>query len=105
MNVNGFRFDLPDRYNASAILFDNMEAGRGSKVAIRCGDATVSYDDLCDDAARVGNGLQDLGVPAGSRVLLLLLDTRVTQTGIHRLQRALPNYRIHCLFGLQCSSA
>ena len=73
--MNNFRFDLPDRYNASAILFDNLEAGRGSKIAIRCGDATVSYGDLCDDAARVGNGLRDLGVSAGSRVLLLLLDT------------------------------
>ena len=73
--MDDFRFDLPSSYNASAILFDNLEAGRGGKVAIRCGDATVSYGDICDVAARVGNGLRDLAVAAGSRVLLLLLDT------------------------------
>ena len=67
--------DLPEQYNASEVLFHNLEAGRGDKIAIYCGDETVTYAQLAETAGRVGNGLKDLGLEAGARVLMLLLDT------------------------------
>jgi benzoate-CoA ligase len=67
--------DLPERYNASDVLFRNLDAGRGDKTAVLCGDSRTSYAELAAAAARVGNGLRELGLPRGARVLLLLLDT------------------------------
>jgi 2-polyprenyl-6-methoxyphenol hydroxylase-like FAD-dependent oxidoreductase len=36
-------FGIAERYNASAILFDNLGAGRGTKTAIVCGERHVGY--------------------------------------------------------------
>jgi benzoate-CoA ligase family protein len=68
-------FRIPDRYNASSILFDNLEAGRGDKVAVVCEGRPTSYGDLCATASRVGHGLNALGLTRGQRVLLLMYDT------------------------------
>lgn len=64
-----------DRYNASSILDDNLEAGRGDKVAIYIGDETYTYAQLAAMANRTGNALRGLGVEMENRVLMLLLDT------------------------------
>ena len=37
---------IPDRYNASLLLDQNLEAGRADKPAILCGEETVTYSDL-----------------------------------------------------------
>ena len=68
-------FSVPDRYNASAILFDNLAAGRGERVAVTGPGGTRTYRELCADAARLGNALLSLGCRRGDRVLLFLDDT------------------------------
>lgn len=68
-------FAIPERYNASDILFGNLRAGRGGKVAIYSAAGNTSYAELCVNAARCGNALSSLGLAAGERVLLLLNDT------------------------------
>ncbi|MDX1520906.1 MAG: benzoate-CoA ligase family protein [Anaerolineae bacterium] len=73
--MSDFTLELPDVYNASAILFDNLAAGRAEKIAIYCGDDTVTYGQLAETAGRVGNGLKDLGLETGARVMMLLMDT------------------------------
>ncbi len=73
-DMRQFQLDLPDSYNVSEILFNNLEAGRGDKVAIYCGDEKLSYGELAEMASSVGRGLQDLGLEPGARVLMLLLD-------------------------------
>lgn len=68
-------FDVPQRYNASSILFDNLHHGRGERVAVTGPAGTRRYCELCDDAARFGNALLGLGLTRGERVLLFLDDT------------------------------
>lgn len=70
-------FNLPETYNVSEILFHNLEAGRGDKVAIYCGEQQITYRQLAEEANRVGNLLRDLQIPPGARIMLLLLDTPV----------------------------
>jgi benzoate-CoA ligase family protein len=68
-------FTLPQRYNASAVLFDNLARGNAGRQAV-CGPAgTLSYDSLCRLASQAGNALSSLGLRRGERVLLLLDDT------------------------------
>jgi benzoate-CoA ligase family protein len=65
-----------DRYNASLILDENLEAGRGHKVAIRTLDGEeITYGRLAAQAARVGHMLQSLGVQREQRVLMVMDDT------------------------------
>jgi benzoate-CoA ligase family protein len=68
-------FCVPERYNASRILFDNLDAGRGDKAAIVCEGRSTTYRELCAIAARVGQGLNAFGLVRGQRVLLLMHDT------------------------------
>lgn len=70
-------FTVPDRYNASEILFRNLAAGHRHKVAVVCGDQRVTYGELCDLANRVGHQLQRHGLARGGRVVCLLADTPV----------------------------
>src|SRR5271169_6844110 len=67
---------LPDNFNVAAHFVDrNVREGRGSKVAIECGDEQVTYQQLLENTNRAGNALLALGVRPEERVLLLLLDT------------------------------
>ena len=68
-------FSIPSRYNASAILFDNIQRGNGGRIALRGPAGDVTYDALCRLAGRAGNALLSLGLRRGERVLLLLDDT------------------------------
>ena len=68
-------FALPETYNASRILFDNLGKGRGDKLALIGPAGTRSYAELCAEAARWGNGFISLGLKRGDRVLLFLDDT------------------------------
>ena len=67
-------FSLPDRYNASAILLDNLIAGSHRPAVIGPGGSRT-YAELAADAAAFGAGLLSLGLQRGDRVLLLLDDT------------------------------
>src|SRR5947208_13136832 len=68
-------FAIPERYNASRILFDNLGKGFGDRSALVGPAGTRSYKELCADASRWGHGLQSLGLKRGDRVLLFLDDT------------------------------
>ncbi|SFU16889.1 benzoate-CoA ligase family protein [Mesorhizobium sp. YR577] len=68
-------FSVPERYNASAILFDNLERGRGHHPAVIGPAGSRTYAELCADACRFGNALLDAGLVQGDRVLLFLDDS------------------------------
>jgi benzoate-CoA ligase family protein len=68
-------FSIPERYNASRILFDNLEKGRGGNLAITSPSGALSYGELCAEACRWGNGFQSLGLSRGDRILMFLDDT------------------------------
>jgi benzoate-CoA ligase family protein len=68
-------FDVPQHYNASAILFDNLAAGRKDRAALIGPAGARSYGELAAEAARFGHALLSLGLARGERVLLFLDDT------------------------------
>jgi benzoate-CoA ligase family protein len=70
-------FSVPERYNASAMLFDNLSQGRANRIAVAGPAGTRNYADLCRDAARFGHALLSLGLKRGDRVLLFLDDTPI----------------------------
>lgn len=68
-------FEMPEIYNASAILFDNLARGRGDHIAVTGPAGTRTYAELCEDACRFGNALLATGLQRGERILLFLDDT------------------------------
>jgi benzoate-CoA ligase family protein len=68
-------FTIPDRYNASRILFDNLSRGHGDRPALTGPGGTRSYAQLCAEAAQWGHGFLSLGLQRGERVLMFLDDT------------------------------
>jgi benzoate-CoA ligase family protein len=68
-------FALPERYNASRVLFDNLAKGFGERLALTGPAGTRTYAELCAEACRWGNGFRSLGLKRGDRVLLFLDDT------------------------------
>ena len=68
-------FTMPQQYNASRILFDNLSQGRGNRLALTGPAGTRSYAELGAEASRWGHGLQSLGLKRGDRVLMFLDDT------------------------------
>jgi benzoate-CoA ligase family protein len=68
-------FTIPETYNASRILFDNLGKGRGARLALIGPAGTRSYAELCAEASRWGHGLQSLGLKRGDRVLMFMDDT------------------------------
>ncbi len=68
-------FTMPERYNASRVLFDNLAAGRGDRLAVVGPAGSRSYAELCAEASRWGHGFRSLGLARGDRVLLFLDDT------------------------------
>ncbi len=68
-------FAMPERYNASRVLFDNLARGFGDRLALTGPAGQRSYAELCAEACRWGNGFASLGLQRGDRVLLFLDDT------------------------------
>ncbi|WP_146691323.1 benzoate-CoA ligase family protein [Bradyrhizobium canariense] len=68
-------FAIPQAYNASRILFDNLAHGRGDRLALTGPAGSRSYAELCADASRWGHGFQSLGLRRGDRILMFLDDT------------------------------
>jgi benzoate-CoA ligase family protein len=68
-------FAIPERYNASRILFDNLAKSRGERPALIGPAGTRSYLELCAEASRWGHGFQSLGLERGDRILMFLDDT------------------------------
>jgi benzoate-CoA ligase len=66
---------VPETFNAATYFVDrNVIAGRGSRVAIECGDRQITYEELLNKVNRFGSALRRLGVRPEERVLLLLVD-------------------------------
>jgi benzoate-CoA ligase len=66
---------VPEWYNASVIVDQNLEVGRAEKVAIHCGDEEITYGELARRINRFGHALKELRVRQEERVLLVLNDT------------------------------
>ena len=66
---------IPEIFNVATYFVDrNHILGRGTNVAIECGDVRLTYDDVLRNVNRCGNALRRLGVRSEERVLLLLHD-------------------------------
>jgi non-ribosomal peptide synthetase component E (peptide arylation enzyme) len=63
-------FTIPQAYNASRILFDNLSQGRGDRPALIGPAGTRSYAELCAEASRWGHGFRSLGLKRGDRILM-----------------------------------
>ena len=62
-------------YNAAAWLLDrHVDAGLGSRVAIRCGGESHTYADVQGDVWRARHALEKLGIGAGERVAMVVND-------------------------------
>lgn len=81
-------FTIPDIYNASDILFDNLARGNGSRVALRGSFGTVTYLELCRSASRFGNLMLGLQLGHGDRIALFLDDTPAYPAAIFGAIRA-----------------
>jgi benzoate-CoA ligase family protein len=68
-------FAIPERYNASRILFDNLAKGNSERLALTGPAGPRSYAQLCSEACRWGHGFQSLGLKRGDRILMFLDDT------------------------------
>jgi benzoate-CoA ligase family protein len=68
-------FEIPAIYNASRVLFDNLNKGWGSRPALVGPSGTRSYAELCAEALQWGRGFTSLGLKRGDRALLFLDDT------------------------------
>jgi benzoate-CoA ligase family protein len=68
-------FSLPAIYNASRVLFDNLDKGHGDRLALNGPLGAMSYAELCTEASHWGHGLISLGLKRGDRVLMFLDDT------------------------------
>ena len=68
-------FAIPQTYNASRILFDNLGKGRHDRPALTGPAGTCSYAELCAEASRWGHGFVSLGLKRGDRILMFLDDT------------------------------
>jgi benzoate-CoA ligase family protein len=68
-------FAIPQIYNASRILFDNLGNGRGDRLALTGPLGKRSYSELCAEASQWGHGFLSLGLKRGDRVLMFLDDT------------------------------
>jgi benzoate-CoA ligase family protein len=67
---------VPEWFNAATYFVDrNVKEGRGRSIAIECGDARITYDEVLKNVNRFASALRDvLAVRVEERVLLLLLD-------------------------------
>ena len=67
-------FAVTDRYNASAILFDNLNK-RAERIAVTGPAEKRTYGQLCGDAAQFGHAFLKCALERGDRVLMFLDDT------------------------------
>jgi len=66
---------VPDHYNLADHFVDrHVREGRGDKTAVICGHQRLTYADIAAAVNHVGNGLRELGLQPGERVLLVLPD-------------------------------
>jgi benzoate-CoA ligase len=70
-------------FNAADHLVDrHVREGRGDRLAVLCGDRSLTYGDLADETLRVAAGLRALGLRPEERVMLCMADGVELLTGI-----------------------
>ena len=70
------KFSFAQPFNVAVPFIDNhLEEGREEKVAIQCGDETVTFGHLAERVDRCGNALLDQGLVPGDRLMMVLKDT------------------------------
>ena len=67
--------ELPERFNLAAHFLDEPAKRHPNRAAIAGEPDEVTYSELAALANRVGNGLLELGVARGDRVLIILPDS------------------------------
>ena len=67
-------FDKAAHPNCSAILFDNLPAN-AERIAVTSPAGTLTYGELCAEAARWGHAFQAFGLARGARIAFFLDDT------------------------------
>jgi benzoate-CoA ligase family protein len=73
--VNAESLGIPPIFNVATHFVDrNVASGRGSHVAIECGDQQITYAEVLSSVNRVGDALRRLGVRPEERVVVLLAD-------------------------------
>jgi benzoate-CoA ligase family protein len=66
---------FPEEFNlADYFLFDRLKEGKGTRVAVRFGARSWTYEDVADRTMRLGAALQAAGVRQEERVLVVLPD-------------------------------
>ncbi|WP_199221254.1 benzoate-CoA ligase family protein [Maritimibacter sp. 55A14] len=83
----GIGFDLPERYNAARLLWDNL-AARADAPAILHDGGVWSYRVLAAEAARIGNALLGAGARPGDRILMFMDDEPAYPAAIIGAMRA-----------------
>ncbi len=68
---------VPEIFNAATYFIDrHIGEGRGTRVAIECGDDRTTYAELAERVNRLGSALRSrVGVRPGDRIVLLALDS------------------------------
>jgi len=73
--IDAAALGVPGTFNVATYFVDrNVIVGRGSRVAIECGDRKITYEQVLKNMNRFGSALRRLGVRPEERVLLLLFD-------------------------------
>jgi 4-hydroxybenzoate-CoA ligase len=73
--IDASSLGVPETFNVATHFVDrNIAEGRGAHVAIECGDARITYDQVLGNVNRAGSALRGLDVRPEERVLILLLD-------------------------------
>jgi benzoate-CoA ligase family protein len=74
---------FPDDFNlADYWLFDRLKEGKGSKVALRFGDRSWTYQEVADRSRALARALVDFGLRPDQRVYIVLPDTPAFAWGI-----------------------
>lgn len=70
---------FPAHYNASSMLDAAVADGFAERPAVLCGDITITYQALLDEASRIAHVLtHDCGLVPGNRVLIHASNTRLS---------------------------
>ncbi len=68
-------YDVPETFNMASVLVDkHVEEGRGDRVAIYHGEATITFRELQRRVNKAGNMLRNRGIEIEDRVILLMAD-------------------------------
>ena len=71
-----YKMEVPKTFNCASIFLDrHIEEGRGERVAIYYGQQVITYQEVYEQANKLGNALQNLNVERENRVYLLLPDS------------------------------